>query len=141
MKTFKRNANFSGRDKFWEGEHSEKGCAGMEVPGRPAQNSAPWGDPLRALLCPLFPGAQASKGATEDEMVGWHHLLNGHEFEQALGDSEGQGSLVGCSPWGCKETATTERLNNKILRDTQSRHWVGCGDPGPRLEPCWTGTV
>ena len=40
---------------------------------------------------------------TEDEMVGWHHQLNGHEFEQALGDGEGQGSLVCCSPWGHKE--------------------------------------
>jgi len=39
-------------------------------------------------------------GATEDEMVGWHHQLNVHEFEQAPGDSEGQGSLAGCSPWG-----------------------------------------
>ena len=42
-------------------------------------------------------------------MVGWHHLLNGHEFEQTLGDSEGQGS---CSAWGCKVSDTTERLNN-----------------------------
>ena len=48
------------------------------------------------------------KGATEDEMVGWHHRLNGHEIEQALGDSEGQGSLVCCSPWGHKELETTE---------------------------------
>ena len=39
---------------------------------------------------------------TEDEMVGWHHRLNGHEFEQTLGDSEGQGSMVCCSPWGCR---------------------------------------
>ena len=44
---------------------------------------------------------------TEDEMVGWHHRLNGHEFEQTLGDSEGQGSLVCCSPEGHKELATT----------------------------------
>ena len=43
------------------------------------------------------------KGTTEDEMVGWHHQLNGHEFEQAPGDGEGQGSLVCCSPWGHKE--------------------------------------
>ena len=43
------------------------------------------------------------KGATEDEMVGWHHLLNGHEFEQAPGDGEGQGSLAGCSLWGHKQ--------------------------------------
>ena len=49
---------------------------------------------------------------TEDEMVGWHHQLNGHEFEQALGDGEGQGSLACCSPWGCKESDTTQQLNN-----------------------------
>jgi len=48
------------------------------------------------------------KGATEDELIGWHHRLNGHEFEQTLGDSKGQGSLVCCSPWGCKELDTTE---------------------------------
>ena len=47
------------------------------------------------------------KGMTEDEMVGWHHWLSGHEFEQALGDAEGQGSLVHCSPWGHKESDTT----------------------------------
>ena len=49
---------------------------------------------------------------TEDEMVGWYHQLNGHEFEQALGDGEGQGHLACCSPWGCKKSDTTERLNN-----------------------------
>ena len=48
---------------------------------------------------------------TEDEMVGWHHWLDGHEFEQALGVGDGQGGLVYCSPWGCKESDTTERLN------------------------------
>ena len=48
---------------------------------------------------------------TEDEMVGWHHLLNGHEFEQAPGAGDGQGSLECCSPWGCKELEMTERLN------------------------------
>ena len=47
---------------------------------------------------------QEEKGVTVDEMVRWHHWLNGHEFEQALGDSEGQGSLACCSPWGCKES-------------------------------------
>ena len=51
------------------------------------------------------------KGTTEDEMVGWHHRLNGHEFEQALGVDDWQGSLAWCSPWGCKESDTTERLN------------------------------
>ena len=54
---------------------------------------------------------QEEKGVTEDETVGWHHQLNGREFEQALGVSDGQGSLVRCSPWGCKELDTTERLN------------------------------
>ena len=52
-------------------------------------------------------------GTTEDEMVGWHHWLNGHEFEQTQGDGEGQGSLVCCSPWSCKELDMTERLNGK----------------------------
>ena len=50
---------------------------------------------------------QEEKGATEDEMVGWHHQLNGHEFEQTQGDSEGQGNLVCLSPWGRKELDTT----------------------------------
>ena len=48
---------------------------------------------------------------TEDEMVGWYPRLNGHEFEQALGDGEGQGSLACCSPWGRQELDTTEQLN------------------------------
>ena len=48
---------------------------------------------------------------TEDEMVGWHHRFNGHEFEQALGVGDGQVSLAYCSPLGCKELDTTERLN------------------------------
>ena len=48
----------------------------------------------------------------EDEIVGWYHQLSGCEFEQALGDGEGLGSLAGCSPWGHKESDTTEQLNN-----------------------------
>ena len=53
---------------------------------------------------------QEDKGIT-DEMVGWHHRLDGHEFEQALGVGDGQGSLACCSPWGHKESDTTEWLN------------------------------
>jgi len=53
-------------------------------------------------------GRQEEKGTTEDEMVGWHQRLNGHEFEQTRGDDEGQGSLACCSLWGCKESDTTE---------------------------------
>ena len=55
---------------------------------------------------------QEEKGTTEDEIVGWHHGLNGHEFEQTLGDSEGQGSLACCSPRGHKELNVTEQLNS-----------------------------
>ena len=62
--------------------------------------------------------SQEEKGMTEDEMVRWHHLLNGHEFEQTPGDGEEQGGLVCCSPWGCKESNTTERLNNNNKVDS-----------------------
>ena len=55
---------------------------------------------------------QEEKGMTEDETVGWHRWLDGHEFEQTPGDGEEQGSLVLCSPWGLKESDTTERVNN-----------------------------
>ena len=51
------------------------------------------------------------KEVTENEMVGWHHWLNGHESEQALRVGDGQGSLACCSPWGCQELDTTEQLN------------------------------
>ena len=54
---------------------------------------------------------QEEKGTSEDEVVGWHHWLDGQEFEQALGVGVVQGGLVCCSPWGCKESDTTERLN------------------------------
>ena len=49
---------------------------------------------------------------TEDEMFGWYHRLNGHEFEQAPGDDDGQGSLACCSLWDCKESDVTGRLDN-----------------------------
>ena len=53
---------------------------------------------------------QEEKGMTEDEMVGWYHQLDGHEFEQALGVGDIQGSLLCCSPWGCKELDMEEKL-------------------------------
>ena len=55
---------------------------------------------------------QEEKGTKEDEMVGWHHQLNGHEFKWIPGDTEGQASLACCCPWGCKESDTTEWPNN-----------------------------
>ena len=54
---------------------------------------------------------QEEKETTEDKIVGWHHWLNGHEFEQALGVGDGQGSLVCCCPWGRKESDTNEQQN------------------------------
>ena len=67
-------------------------------------------------------------------MFGWHHQLNGHEFEQAPGDDEGQGSLAFCSPWGHKEFDTTEQLNNnnKALNATPGV-WKGLSD--------WVGNI
>ena len=58
------------------------------------------------------------KETTEDEMVVWHHLLNGHEFEETLGVGNGQGGLACCSPWGCRESDTTEQLNELRVRFT-----------------------
>ena len=73
-----------------------------------AEAKAPilWPPDVKSWLTGKDPDAgkdwrQKEKGTTEDEMVGWHHWLNGHEFEQAPGDGKGQGSLVCCSPWGC----------------------------------------
>ena len=63
---------------------------------------------------------QEEKGLTEDEMVGWHHWLNGHELEQAPGVSDGQGSLVCCSPWGHKESDTTEWPNWIVYREDRT---------------------
>ena len=60
---------------------------------------------------------QEEKGMTEDEMVGWHHHLKGHEFEQALGVGDGQGGLACCDSWGCKESDTSEQLNWTELKN------------------------
>ena len=67
---------------------------------------------------------QKEKGTREDEMVGWHHRLKGHEFEQVLGVGDGQWGLACYSPWGCKESDTTEQLNwfneySKVVGYTQ----------------------
>ena len=69
----------------------------------------------KTLVLEKIEGRKKEKGTTEDEMVGWHHQLNRHEFEQALGVSEGQGSLACCSPWGCKQLdiTTEQQQQNK----------------------------
>ena len=64
---------------------------------------------------------QEEKGTTEAEMARWHHRLNGHEFEWTLGDGDGQGGLVCCNSWGCKELNTTEQLNWTELNSIFSR--------------------
>ena len=81
--------------------------------------------------------SQEEKGTTEDEMVGWHHRLNGHEFEQTPGDSEGQESLVCYSPWGRKESDTTWQLNSKWRGPSVNKSALGpqkssCGPKSTR---------
>ena len=85
-----------------------------------------WSPDLKSWLIGKDPDAgkdwgQEEKGMTEDEMVGWHHWLNGNESEQALGDGEEQRSLVYCSPWGHKESDMTQRLNNNNVPHSQIR--------------------
>ena len=72
---------------------------------------------------------------TGDEMVGWHHRLDGHEFEQAPGVGEGQGSLACCSPCGHKESDTTEQLNFHIM--DLGQEWHLAHKAGNSLESCW----
>ena len=64
----------------------------------------------KTLMLGKIEGRKRS-GRQEDEMVGWHHRLDGHEFEQALGVGDGRESLACCNPWGCKESDMTEQLN------------------------------
>ena len=70
-------------------------------------------------------GRQEERGITEGEMVGWHHQLDGHEFEKTPRGSEGQGSLACCSPWDLKESNTTQQLN-------KSKNWMRCLCSGSR---------
>ena len=67
---------------------------------------------------------------TEDEMAGWHHQLNRHEFEQTPGNSEGQGSLVCCSPWGHKESDTSWQLNNRMVQFRKNKSTTVWCSPG-----------
>ena len=81
-----------------------------------AETPKPWPPDVKNWVTGKDPDAgkywrQEDKGTTEGVMVGWHHWFDGHKFEQAPGVGYGQGSLACCSPWGCKESDTTERLN------------------------------
>ena len=68
---------------------------------------------------------QEENGKTEDEIAGWHYWLDGHEFEQALGVGDGQGGLVCCSPWDCKELHTTKLAvnDNTVKSELQKIFW------------------
>ena len=72
--------------------------------------------------CPTLGIYEQPLNCTEDEMLGWYYWLNGHESEQAPGDSEEQRSLACCSPWGCEELDMTEQLNNWTVHFK----WVNC---------------
>ena len=106
--------------------HSKRNQSWIFIGRTAAEAETPilWPPDAKSLLIGIDPDSgkdwrQEEKGTTEDEMVGWHHQLDGHEFEQAPGDGDGQGSLACCSPWGHKELDMTERLNwtenNKYL--------------------------
>ena len=88
-----------------------------------------WPPDMKSWLTGKDPDAgkdwgEEEKGPREDETVGWHHQLNGHEFEPAPGDGEGQGSLACCSPWGCRvrhDWATKQQLSDRL--------WQSLGPP------------
>ena len=88
-----------------------------------------WSPDAKNWLTGKFPDAgkvwRQEKKRTENKMVGWHHWLSGHEFEQASGIGDGQGSLACFSPWSCKESDTTEWLNWTELKQHQVRN-SGC---------------
>ena len=97
-----------------------------------AQTETPilWSPHAKSWLIGKDPDAgrdwrQEEKGTTEDEMAGWHHRLNGHKFEWTPGVGDGQGGLVCCDSWGCKESDMTERLNwtelNRHTKDQKKR--------------------
>ena len=75
-------------------------------------------------------------------MAGWHHRLNGHEFEQTLGESEGQGNLARCSPWGGKELDMTVQLNNNNKKNSDNtKSWREYGQAGSLMHCCWRGKM
>ena len=82
---------------------------------------------------------QEEKGMTEDEMAGWHHRLNGHEFEWTPGVGDGQGGLVCCDSWGRKESDTTERLNWIELRQAFRGVWRKWFEGSRVVETCYLG--
>ena len=94
-----------------------------------AETSILWPPDVKSWLIGKDPDAEKDwreeeKGTTEDEMVGWHHRLDGHKFEQAPRDGDGQGRLVCCSLWGLKMSDMTERLNWTELNHLQTTQFL-----------------
>ena len=79
---------------------------------------------------------QDKKGVTEDVIIGWHHWLSGHEFDQALGDGKGQGSLACCSPWGHKESDTTKQLHFIHFKHSLALSFFGTGMKTDLFQSC-----
>ena len=118
---------------------------------REAEAPILWPPDVKSQLIGKDPGAgedwrQEEKGTTGNEMVGnWDGWLNGHEFEQALGDGEGQRSLVGWSPWGCKESDMTKRLNgNNVMVLSKPKVWssqLWCADLSKFTATSWKSSL
>ena len=104
-----------------------------------AKASVLWPPDVKSWLIRKDPDAgkdwrQKEKGSTEDEKAGWHHRLNGHEFEQALGIGNGQGGLAWCSPWGRKELGMAERLKWTELNWYITFSYCSWGSQGKNAE-------
>ena len=110
-----------------------------------------WSPDVKSQLIGKDPDAgkdwgQGQKGLTEDEMVGWHHWLNGHEFEWSLRDNKGQGSLVCCSSWGLRVRHNLVNGGSEQEEPRAVREWLRCGHWGKtlskeetfELRPNWT---
>ena len=99
-----------------------------------AESPIAWSPDAKSRLTGKDPDAgkdrRQEKGMTEDEMVGWHDPLIGHEFEEAPGDGEGQGSLACCSPWGHNESDTTEWLKNNNITNNENSVVLSSWDLG-----------
>ena len=123
---WRRLLRVSWTTRRWNQSILKEISSGCSLEGLMAEAEAPilWPSDVKSLLIGKDPDAgkdwgQEEKGVTEDEMTGWHHWVwtwDGHESEQTLGDNEWQRSLAWCSPWGCKESYMTERLNWTELR-------------------------
>ena len=96
-----------------------------------AKDPIVWPSDVKCWLIRKDPGAvkdwRQEKGTTVDMLVTWHHWLDGHEFEQAAGDGEGQGSLPSCSPWSHKDWVSNNKTNGKPTANISYHHFSSVG--------------